>query len=117
MGGPVPVQMQEMLCGGRYLSGDQALRVFATGSQLDARDGQPNRITLWDASSFEEAVEVAKGEAQAYASIDPSWELLNFFQVFSLGDRPGSGDEVFSLMGPPGDGVGRSRLPQPAGPD
>jgi len=23
--------------------------VFATGSQLDARDGQPNRITLWDA--------------------------------------------------------------------
>jgi len=56
------------------------------------------RITLWDASSFEEAVEVAKGEAQAYASIDPSWELLNFFQVFSLGDRPGSGDEVFSLI-------------------
>jgi len=32
LGGPVPVQMQEMLCGGRYLSGDQALRVFAAGS-------------------------------------------------------------------------------------
>ncbi len=32
LGGPVPIQMQEMLCGGRYLSGDQALRVFAAGS-------------------------------------------------------------------------------------
>jgi len=30
-GGPVP-QSQEMICGGRYLSGDQPLRVFAAGS-------------------------------------------------------------------------------------
>ena len=30
-GGPVP-QSQEMICGGRYLSGDQAMRVFAAGS-------------------------------------------------------------------------------------
>ncbi|MBI4326371.1 MAG: VCBS repeat-containing protein [Chloroflexi bacterium] len=29
-GGPAP-QQQEMICGGRYLSGDQAVRVFATG--------------------------------------------------------------------------------------
>jgi hypothetical protein len=31
LGGAVPVQSQEMICGGRYLSGDQALRVFAAG--------------------------------------------------------------------------------------
>ena len=31
-GGAVPVQAQEMMCGGRYLSCDQALRVFAAGS-------------------------------------------------------------------------------------
>jgi hypothetical protein len=31
-GGAVPVQSQEMICGGRYLSGDEALRVFAAGS-------------------------------------------------------------------------------------
>jgi len=31
-GGAVPVQSQEMMCGGRYLSGDEALRVFAAGS-------------------------------------------------------------------------------------
>ncbi|MCC6235872.1 MAG: CRTAC1 family protein, partial [Verrucomicrobiales bacterium] len=31
MGGAVPSQAQEMRAGGRYLSGDQALRTFATG--------------------------------------------------------------------------------------
>ncbi len=30
--GPVPMQMQEMLCGARYLSGDDTLRTFAAGS-------------------------------------------------------------------------------------
>jgi hypothetical protein len=31
-GGPVPMQTQEMICGGRYLSSDEPLRVFAAGS-------------------------------------------------------------------------------------
>jgi hypothetical protein len=31
-GGAVPLQRQEMICGGRYLSGDQTRRVFASGS-------------------------------------------------------------------------------------
>ncbi|HKS38407.1 MAG TPA: FG-GAP-like repeat-containing protein [Verrucomicrobiae bacterium] len=31
-GGAVPVQSQEMICGGRYLSGDDAVRVFAAGN-------------------------------------------------------------------------------------
>jgi hypothetical protein len=31
-GGPVPLQAQEMICGGRYLSCDDTLRVFAAGS-------------------------------------------------------------------------------------
>ena len=30
-GGAVPAQSQEMICGGRYLSGDDAIRVFAAG--------------------------------------------------------------------------------------
>jgi hypothetical protein len=34
-GGPVE-QTQEMICGGRYLSGDQALRVFAAGKATNA---------------------------------------------------------------------------------
>jgi len=32
LGGAVPMQSQEIICGGRYLSGDQAIRVFAAGS-------------------------------------------------------------------------------------
>ena len=31
-GGAVPVQSQEMICGGRYLSCDEAMRVFAVGN-------------------------------------------------------------------------------------
>src|SRR6266516_264616 len=31
-GGAVPAQSQEMICGGRYLSGDDPMRVFAAGS-------------------------------------------------------------------------------------
>lgn len=31
-GGAVPVQTQEVVCGGRYLSGDDPMRVFAAGS-------------------------------------------------------------------------------------
>src|SRR5947208_1526087 len=31
-GGAVPMQSQEMICGGRYLSGDDAMRVFAAGN-------------------------------------------------------------------------------------
>ena len=38
-GGAVPVQSQEMICGGRYLSADDNLRVFAAGSLT-------NRMTL-----------------------------------------------------------------------
>jgi enediyne biosynthesis protein E4 len=31
-GGAVPIQSQEIMCGGRYLSGDEMMRVFAAGS-------------------------------------------------------------------------------------
>lgn len=31
LGGPVPMQSQEVICGGRYLSGDEPMRVFAAG--------------------------------------------------------------------------------------
>ena len=58
-GGPVPMQSQEMICGGRYLAGDDTIRTFATGGLTNVlrievawRSGrrsvveaaQPNRI-------------------------------------------------------------------------
>ncbi|MBL9135314.1 MAG: VCBS repeat-containing protein [Verrucomicrobiales bacterium] len=48
----LPAQSQEMICGGRYLSGDEALRVFATGNaaaglslEVTWRDGRRNWVT------------------------------------------------------------------------
>ena len=34
-GGAVPIQSQEMICGGRYLSGDDPMRTFAAGSLIN----------------------------------------------------------------------------------
>src|SRR5438034_8351492 len=34
-GGAVPMQSQEMICGGRYLSSDDPMRVFAAGSRTN----------------------------------------------------------------------------------
>jgi hypothetical protein len=34
-GGAVPVQSQEVICGGRYLSCDDAMRVFAAGTETN----------------------------------------------------------------------------------
>jgi hypothetical protein len=34
-GGAVPLQSQEMICGGRYLSGDDPMRVFAAGNETN----------------------------------------------------------------------------------
>jgi enediyne biosynthesis protein E4 len=49
-GGPV-IQSQEMICGGRYASGDDAMRVFATGTnaqplrlEVTWRDGTKTRL-------------------------------------------------------------------------
>ncbi len=56
------------------------------------------RITIWKAISFEEAVKLAENEAKEYAS-DPDWEYLESAQVYQLFDEKlKSGAEVFSLM-------------------
>ena len=51
LGGAVPMQMQEMLAGGRYLSADDTMRVFAAGSptnhlrlEVTWRSGRPSVI-------------------------------------------------------------------------
>ena len=58
-GGPVPMQSQEMICGGRYLAGDDTIRTFAAGGRTNGlrievawrsgrrsvvEEAQPNRI-------------------------------------------------------------------------
>jgi enediyne biosynthesis protein E4 len=51
-GGAQPLQSQEVVCGGRYLSGDDPLRVFAAGSltnemriEITWRDGNRSTVT------------------------------------------------------------------------
>lgn len=57
------------------------------------------RITLWRAASFEEAVERAEAEAEDYAD-GLDGETVGLSQAYHLaaGDSVGDGDEVFSLI-------------------
>ncbi len=55
------------------------------------------RITLWQASSLEQALNLAEKEASTYGSGD--MEYLGFLQAFALFDLiPASSIEVFSLL-------------------
>jgi hypothetical protein len=78
LGGPV-AQSQEMICGGRYLSGDDPMRVFAVGTHTNRlrleviwlsgkrsviEDAKPDRIYEVDESL---AVEAGRSESRASA--------------------------------------------------
>jgi hypothetical protein len=54
------------------------------------------RITLWRADTFDEAVAQAEQEAEAYAE-DTGATFLRFAQAFVMSEEPGHGAEVFSL--------------------
>ncbi len=55
------------------------------------------RITLWRAGSFDEALEQAEREAKEYASA-LNLRYLEPAQAFKLSQEPGAGAEMFSLM-------------------
>lgn len=57
------------------------------------------RITLWRANSFEEAIERAEVEASEYASAieDDATEYIGLAQAFHLFGNPVDGAEIFSL--------------------
>lgn len=57
------------------------------------------RVTVWRANSFEDAIERAELEANDYAA-DTGGEYVGFAQAFHLfaGDHIDDGAEVFSLM-------------------
>lgn len=72
-GGAVPLQQQDIQAGGRYLSGDEPLRAFATGS----RDARLRIEVLWRDGS-ESVVEEARGG--------------RLYEVSQAGARLGAGD-------------------------
>jgi hypothetical protein len=55
------------------------------------------RITLWEADTFDEAVILAEAEATEYAA-DVGSTFLRFAQAYVMPEGPGQGAEVFSLL-------------------
>ena len=58
------------------------------------------RITLWRAESFDDAIEQAEDEARGYAAdLNGSPDAyLGLAQAYRLTEPPGDGAEVFSLL-------------------
>jgi hypothetical protein len=59
------MQSQEIICGGRYLSGDQAMRVFAAGTnnadmkiEVTWRSGQRSQVNQVQANRIYEVDEI-----------------------------------------------------------
>ena len=82
LGGAVRSQSQEMICGGRYLSGDEALRVFAAGSrtnrmriEVDWRSGRHSVVEGVEADRFYE-IEEGEEPPQPRPPVRPSTPAL-----------------------------------------
>ncbi|TDB82712.1 hypothetical protein E1264_31065 [Actinomadura sp. KC216] len=56
------------------------------------------RITLWEARDFDDAISMAESEALEYASILDGVSFAGLTQAYFVGDAPGHGSEVFSLI-------------------
>jgi hypothetical protein len=70
--------------------------VFRFAGKL--RPTYEERLTLWRATGFEQAVLLAETEAREYASGLGDCDYVGFAQAYHLFDEPGHGAEVFSLM-------------------
>ncbi len=75
--------------------------IFAVGeSGPDGLQTYEERITLWRAAGFDEAIALAEAEAVEYATFiagSPD-AYLGLAQCYELADEVGNGAEVFSLM-------------------
>src|SRR3979490_228378 len=69
---------------------------FAVRHVIKNEDAYEERITLWRAASFQDAIARAEAEAATYA-----WEgtePLRLYQAYQLAGAPADGGEVFSLI-------------------
>jgi hypothetical protein len=64
----------------------------------DAEHSYEERVTLWRAGSFDEAIALAEAEATEYAGDLTRTRYLGLAQAYVLADEPGHGAEVFSLI-------------------
>lgn len=73
--------------------------LFALDSNTYGLDASAyeERVTIWDASSEDEAIALAEAEAEEYAD-DVSARYLGLAQSYRMYDHPGVGAEIFSLI-------------------
>lgn len=74
--------------------------VFATGWPTDSPQAYEERITLWRAATFDQAIEKAEADALEYArGIEEAPDTyLGIAQAYKFDGPPGEGVEVFSLI-------------------
>lgn len=72
---------------------------YAVRHVLKNAGSYEERITLWDASSFDDAIALARDEAvELAAEVMDDGEVLDLFQAYLLPEAPGHGQEAFSLI-------------------
>ena len=115
LGGSVPSQSQEMICGGRYLSSDDNMRVFAAGNPAGAmtleviwrngaasllRDVKPNRLYEIDEAASRPASSMAEKRKPLFE--DASARLAHSHVDTSFDDfgRQPTLGRKFSQLGP-----------------
>ncbi len=70
---------------------------FAVRHVIENDGSFEERITLWRASSEDDAIARAEREAEEYAA-SAHWRVLDMFQCYRLPETPADGHEVFSLI-------------------
>ena len=74
--------------------------VFRFDAASDQESSYEERITLWQATDVDEAIERAEADAAHYAAetAESPGEYLGLAQAYWLFDSPGDGAEVFSMF-------------------
>src|SRR4051794_15467466 len=67
------------------------------GTGHDKQHLYEERVTLWRAASFDDAIARAEADAAQFAA-DVNGSYLAIAQAFQLYEPPGDGEEVFSLL-------------------
>ena len=62
------------------------------------RGAYEERVTLWRAATFDDAIAHAEREVRDYASDLETAEYIGLAQAYQLYDQPSDGAEVFSLI-------------------
>lgn len=73
------------------------MECFAVRHVIENEGAFEERVTLWRASSEDEAIRRAEQEAAEYAA-PAGWKVLDLFQCYRLPEDPTDGGEAFSLI-------------------